>query len=381
VVRWSVFSTGLFFQYCSSLSLWIQPRNLDISDYANIFNKGPYLSGDYCSYGLYILPSDTLVHWWEDINRLNYYVNSQMKIYDNQLYHVVCCFNEATFEVSLYLNSKLTEKQFTGGNTPGGNAEVLTVGTAMNGETSSLDSFFDGIIDDFRVYNRALNPLEINALYSEHSYTERVVYDSTEYYVSSLDFESFSPSIYLDSIETIISGSSEVDSLIYHYSKFSYSENYYSDTTFVIDTTEVIVYDTTEVMIYDTTEIIVYDTIEVMVYDTTVVTVYDSISVTDTLIIDVTISGIEPNLLSNRFLVYPNPAKDILYLDMGENYNQLNDWKVKIINISGSIIFETNITAPIYEIMLNDFKQTGMFIIQIIDNQNTIVETRKILLE
>ena len=59
----------------------------------------------------------------------------------------------------------------------------------------------------------------------------------------------------------------------------------------------------------------------------------------------------------------------------------MTDYKIKIINTTGSVIFESNVTEQLFEIDMNDFGQTGSYFIQIIDNSNQIIDIRKIVLE
>lgn len=80
-------------------------------------------------------------------------------------------------------------------------------------------------------------------------------------------------------------------------------------------------------------------------------------------------------------MIYPNPTKDILYINNGKNYNQLADYKIKIINITGSVIFESHVNKELFEIELNKFGQTGLFFIQIMDNSDNTIDIRKIILQ
>ena len=59
----------------------------------------------------------------------------------------------------------------------------------------------------------------------------------------------------------------------------------------------------------------------------------------------------------------------------------MTGYKIKIISSSGSLIFETNVNQQLFEINVNEFGQTGLFFIQIINNSNQIIDTRKIILE
>ena len=86
-------------------------------------------------------------------------------------------------------------------------------------------------------------------------------------------------------------------------------------------------------------------TYTVKVFDT--IPVYDLIAVTDTLMIDVTFTGVKPPDNTNTIKAYPNPAKDILYIHTGPNYAKMTDYTLRIINTQSQVIFETNITQQL----------------------------------
>jgi hypothetical protein len=205
-------------------------------------------------------------------------------------------------------------------------------------------AYFNGMMDDIRMYNCAMNSAEIQSLYHEGNYFEPV-YDTISVY---------------DTTHIVV-----------------------YDTIPVFETTHIAVYDT--IPVYDTTYISVYDTIPVFetthikVYDT--IPVYDSIVVTDTLIIDVTITGINPNDSFITLQVYPNPAKDVIFIHTGNNYSAIPDYKIRIINTNGQPIFESNITEQLFEVNVSKFGQTGLYYIQLFDSVNHLMEVRKIILE
>ena len=151
------------------------------------------------------------------------------------------------------------------------------------------------------------------------------------------------------------------------------------DTTDVFDTTFVTIYDTTDV--FDTTQVMIYDTTFVTVYDTTFITVHDTtyVSVTDTLFIDVTITGVSPPNNINTIKVYPNPANDIVYIDNG-NYMSMSNYTIKIVNDIGQEIFNSNVNTQQFMIPVSTFGAEGLYFIQIIDNNGTLLDTRKLVL-
>lgn len=132
---------------------------------------------------------------------------------------------------------------------------------------------------------------------------------------------------------------------------------------------------------HDSVLIEIYDTTYITHYDSVTVTIYDSIAVTDTLIIDITIDDIAENQGINTIKVYPNPANDFVYIHTGEYYNQMRDYQIRVLNATGTYIFSSYITDQLFEISVNRFGSTGLFFIQIIDDSNNIMDTRKIILE
>lgn len=136
-----------------------------------------------------------------------------------------------------------------------------------------------------------------------------------------------------------------------------------------------------EQMNSDTCYFTVYDTIVTEVFDTTFVTVYDTIAVTDTLIIDVTITGITPPDDRNTLLVYPNPTNDVIYINTGSNYQNMTDYTLKIVNTLGQTVFENFIDNQLFTVDVNTFGETGLYYVYIIDNNSQIIDIRKIILE
>jgi len=141
------------------------------------------------------------------------------------------------------------------------------------------------------------------------------------------------------------------------------------DTCTFTDTTYVTVYDTTEV--FDTTYVTVNDT--VTYYDTVLV------SVTDTLIIDVTLTGVAPPNNMNTVKVYPNPAKDQLYIDNGD-YLSMSGYTLKIVNSVGQDVFSALITTPLFVIDISTLGSTGLYYIQVIDGSSNVLENKKLVL-
>ncbi len=100
----------------------------------------------------------------------------------------------------------------------------------------------------------------------------------------------------------------------------------------------------------------------------------------DTLKIKVTFTaGINANNF-NVLSVYPNPAKDFLIIDNGD-VASMNGYSIKIVDLTGKIIYTNTITTAKTQIAINDFGSKGIYILQVLDSNNVVVQNKKIVLE
>lgn len=226
------------------------------------------------------------------------------------------------------------------------NTVTLTFGVRYF--NSNLYGFYKGMMDDIRMYYRALDENEIQSLYHENECSDTTINDTMVFAVSSAEYESYSPGVFLESIDSLSTVIGGCDSIVRHYSKFIFLPNHCTDTT--------------------------------TIFDTTYVTVTDSVSVTDTLIIDAVLTGIaEPDNI-NTLKIYPNPAKDYIYINTGE-YAKMAGYQLKIFNQLGAAVFETFVEQPLYEINLSSWSGTGLYFVQVIDGGGNVIEIRKIILQ
>lgn len=160
------------------------------------------------------------------------------------------------------------------------------------------------------------------------------------------------------------------------------------------------VYDTVQiekpVTVYDTINVEnlveIFDTIAiekiVEIYDTTYieqfVEVFDTIpqyvSVTDTLIIDVWITGVYAYKVAASVKVYPNPTYKDLNISI-DDLSLLENYKIDIVNTKGQSIFLTNIYDSKFTVSFDDFRDRGLYFVRILDPNYQVIETKKILLK
>jgi hypothetical protein len=152
--------------------------------------------------------------------------------------------------------------------------------------------------------------------------------DTITYNVSSPEFETKSPKTIFESTEII--STQKGDSTINHYSKFVYNPSY--------------------------------------------------CSITDTLIIDVNLTVINQTNNINKIKIYPNPAHTYVIVNTG-NYQLMSDYSIRIKNMLGQSVFNAKTNEQEFRIDVNNFGGYGIYIVEIIDNSNRVVTTRKIIIQ
>ena len=301
------------------------------------------------------------------------------------------------------------------------------------GKTVSNVRYVNGSLDDIGIWNRALTPEEITALYNGTSCAQNTMitpgvneisiggtatftassddanptyfwqsdlgqgyqslneignYSGTQ--TSSLSIANVQLANHMQSLRVIsTSGVCTDTSNVAYIQILDTCVTVVTDTiiTEIVDTTYVTqnIYDTLTTQVYDTTYVTqnIYDTVTTQVFDTTYITlnVYDTLltTVTDTLIIQTQISGITPASY-NTLRVFPNPASTHITIDYG-NFAAMNGYTLTIINSVGQTVFTTLINQQTSYIDLATWTGAGMYYVQLIDPLNHTVENRKIVLE
>lgn len=251
---------------------------------------------------------------------------SETIVSNGEWHHIVASRDENS-RTMIWIDGKLevdNDFDYAIDNIP--NEILLEFGKQTLYQTTLESSDYIGAYDDIRIYNRILSECEINALYS----------------------------VNIPETETIT---------VY--------ETITVEKTVEVEK-EVIVYDTVEVE----KEVIVYDTVEVK----KIVTVYDTVAVTDTLYIYFETTDIGSALETNLFKVFPNPTNDFITISTGD-YEQLTAYMVKIVDLQGKVIYETDVDSQEKTVNLSEFGSKGQFIISIINKNGIIIQSSKIILK
>jgi hypothetical protein len=94
---------------------------------------------------------------------------------------------------------------------------------------------------------------------------------------------------------------------------------------------------------------------------------------------DSSITSLEPGFI-NPIKIYPNPANTNISIDLGA-INAINNYKVKIINSVGQIVYEKLINQQTTYVDLSNFRGNGIYNVQLVDTQNNTIENSKIVIQ
>ena len=122
------------------------------------------------------------------------------------------------------------------------------------------------------------------------------------------------------------------------------------------------------------TDTIWFNSQSATIYDTTYVTV------TDTLIINTSVTGINPPNNLNTIKVFPNPASTHITIDYG-NFGIMSSYQLQITNSLGQQMFQTAINQQSSYISLASWTGNGLYFVHIIDPQGNTIDIRKIVLQ
>ena len=83
---------------------------------------------------------------------------------------------------------------------------------------------------------------------------------------------------------------------------------------------------------------------------------------------------------NNKIEIFPNPTKDILFIK-NEDFNLNEGYTIKILTITGTIVYNQVITSEQIQISLNKIGEKGIYFAQILNRNNEVVQKKKIVLE
>ena len=146
-----------------SLATWF---NTDKSYPSNIYivNKGGLGSespGTNMNYGIMMSSSGRLIAGFETNSGLDYFLNSQGSYNDAKWHYAVVTYDDST--IRLYVDGiPISNKAILGAVPDNTGNQPVRIGA----NSLSPKGFFDGYIDETRIWNRALSPTEVVEAYN-----------------------------------------------------------------------------------------------------------------------------------------------------------------------------------------------------------------------
>ncbi|MGB0430354.1 MAG: LamG-like jellyroll fold domain-containing protein [Bacteroidia bacterium] len=283
--------------------------------------------------------------------------------------------------------------------------------------TASNNTYWQGKIDDVRIYNSALSAGDVMDLFEAESIASTNFYDSLTLYdtIKTYDTVLVKNNIY-DTIQVFDTTNitNYINDTVMVYDTVLVKKNIYDtvavydtiwltkfDTTMVFDTTTIIAYDTVwtfdtaTILTFDTVWTIAYDTITVtdtatiLTFDTLITTVYDTIPFWDSVLSNDTLAIAVYTSLSPQpyraILLYPNPAtsqNENIIVEVPE-FDGLVNHNIYIVNQNGQIVWSQSSPKDKYTIPVKDIGGSGTYFIRIINEngysigQSTFVITVK----
>lgn len=137
-----------------SIGLWVKPRSLPSSGLMTLVSKDE-------NYEFHLRPNGTINWWWQTTSpNATRQFNSTAALTAGQWSHVLVRY--APGDQRIYINGSLAgQARFAG--TPRANSDPLQLGADQN----TAGRYFDGDMDELRIFSRALSPAQISGLYQE----------------------------------------------------------------------------------------------------------------------------------------------------------------------------------------------------------------------
>ena len=146
------------------ISAWIKPTlTSSATDGARFIDKGIWGDPNCTNYSLAFIEDGRIRIWYEYGSGTNVTSYSKSTCALNSWSHVVFSYNAIDKKISIYIRGTLDNTR-ENSNVPSFNSDELVIGGALGTDVTTLN-FFNGDIDNIRIYNRILTEKEIMALF------------------------------------------------------------------------------------------------------------------------------------------------------------------------------------------------------------------------
>lgn len=112
-----------------------------------------------------------------------------------------------------------------------------------------------------------------------------------------------------------------------------------------------------------------------------IISLYQSQISCQTLVINTgVLSSFNPPIYNNTITIYPNPSNDHITIDCGNLVNVVG-YHIEIVNTLGQVVFNQPMNTQQYTVALNTWSGTGIYFVKIYDASNSLLNTKKIILQ
>lgn len=159
---------SLNFDSSYSVSFWVRLSNDIIGEQERIIGKGLSHTGDVPNWSFTFKSNQQMDYFWEPIDDSNMLTSSEDLLDSQKFYHIVGLVDIINNESRLYINGVIDQTNPTYNQHPAVNDYDLILGLRENFQLQgNYDNYFDGIIDDIKIYSEALSDCEVLTLYNE----------------------------------------------------------------------------------------------------------------------------------------------------------------------------------------------------------------------
>jgi hypothetical protein len=287
----------------------------------------------------------------------NVILNKQLEV--KKWHNITVIFDSNNSTGKVFLDNTLISKKVVNLKLNTGNAPLIF------GAQDEKEWFFNGVIDDIAIYDRALTDLEVNQLYVGCK-KETAVFNTV-----------LNP-IYKNSPSFILSA--QPNGGVFRGMGIYSNQFEPSKAKLGTNIVEYVFINTSGCKDSTSFSLIVSDTIG----QTCTKTIYDTITthqtVTDTLKIKV---GLTTGLFVNQqhlIQMYPNPTASDLLIDFG-NQEKLKGYSLIISDISGKQVYKEDIQNHKSIVKLSSLGGKGVYVVNILDGNSKVLVVKQIILE
>ncbi len=381
--------TNLNLNNSVSISAWINPQLMQ----GQIVFRGDYQSGK-DPYFLHIRDSSVYFQKYVNTGLTPCYAKFDTTLLIPNVYnHIVGTYDSLLSRYRIYLNGVLMDEQIMTGSI---NYTTATMSNYIGGINDNTQRF-KGYIDDIGIWNRELNKDEITLLYEgcQNSITLSSLllfqYIGSDCVISATNTYTNSSIYWQTNIvdfgwlnvpeNNTYTGADSIVLTVNNIQPYNFNQEFRAIANYYgcIDTSDVAIINIIDTL-FETIHETVVDTSYLTIIDTTYLTIIDTLilSYCDTMIINTPLS-ITP-FQFNEIKIYPNPTSTFIYIDFG-NYVLMTNYRLKIMNSLGQVVYESMINQQLSYIDLSSWSGNGLYLVQIVNPLNNIVETRKIILQ